>query len=505
MRIGGRIESMKEFQTAYFSAGTPLKRVGIVVGAAVPTFMTLGFSIVWSWISVGFLFSVLTGNAEGGPVWFPVLFVGVFVAVGIGLFSFAVYRLISLIRIVAKAPRAGSVPEILSGTGTPSENAAGDNPFSANLGEDETPRKSPKKPSTLKERVVPAIFGLVFFAVGILLFGFGVKNYFEEEKAAGTWVSAPCKIVSAKIESSRGSKGGTTYSPKIVYEFSVGGKIRCGDDIFMSMNSSSSDYDKEKQRLQKYKKASICWYNPENPEESALMRPEGGLSLKKLILPLFGLPFIIVGGVVFVGFAFCGFFKKREAAKRAAKPLGVLELCGSPKSEAAGAVLFAALWNLLVFIVGAGFCSDGMPSLFVVVFLSVFALVGIIAAFIAIRNVLRIFNPRYEVSLFPAGTLRPNDFARLEWRVAGGNPAKSASLKAELVRLEKTGWVVNGAPKEKATETVPVFETMSRTEIVSGMCEFRVPENINSGKWVLRISGETTFLRPRLKYDFRLP
>ena len=504
MKIGGRIGSMKEFREAYFSAGTRLKRFMIVIGAGISTVFMLLFSILWTGISGGFLFSVLKNGTETGNVWLPALFLGIFVAVGIGLFSLGAYRLVSLILTVVKAPPPGSVPatsqpEILAGSGgTFSE----ENPFSSAAEKDSEPESSDELKETRGSKIFLALFGFVFFCVGITVSTIGVKKYLAEEQAAGTWISAPCKIISAKLESHRRSKGGTSYSPEIVYEFSAGGKTYRGNDIFMSGNSSSNDYDKEKQRLRKYKNIRICWFNPENPEENALMKPAGGFSLRKIVMIVFGMPFALIGGGLLVGTFFGKKFKKKEAQSA----IGALKSNG--EDSLLGAIVvcgFALLWNLILFAVGAGFFANGRPGLFPTVIIGVFAAIGIALIFAAAWCCLRSLNPRYEVLLFPAGRLRAGESVRAEWRVVRGDPAKSVSLNAELVRWEKTNLYVNGKQKEKVAERVPVFATMSRSEIAAGSAEFCVPANIENGKWSLRLTGKTAFFRPGLKCDFRLP
>lgn len=495
MRIGGKIGSMKEFQDAYFSAGTSLKRFGIAVGALVPTVMMLVFSIVWTGISGGFLFSVLKNGTENGSVWFPVLFVGAFVLTGIGLFSFGAYRVVSLIRTVAKAPPPGGVPvtsqtEISAGT---EKSADAGNPF----------HTATKADTDLKETFGSKIFlfgfGFVFLCAGVTLSTIGVNKYLEEEQAAGTWISAPCKIVSAKLESRRGSKGGTTYSPEIVYEFSVAEKTYRGNDIFIALNTSSSDYDREKCRLEKYKKTEICWFNPENPKENALMKPTGGFSLRKMVVIIFGVPFVLIGGGILVG-TFC---RKRFKKKDTQSEPGALKTdAGDSRVGALVMCGFAAVWNLIVFVVSAGFFMDGSPGTFPSVVLGMLAVIGIGLIFGAVRACLGFFNPSYELMISPERMPMPGACMRLSWRVSRGDPAKVQMLQLEFVRLEQTGIYVNGKQKEKVAESVPVYETMSRTEIAAGTCEFCIPENLNSGKRAFRLSGKTAFFRPNVKIDF---
>ncbi|MBQ7332600.1 MAG: hypothetical protein IJW39_05070, partial [Opitutales bacterium] len=237
--------------------------------------------------------------------------------------------------------------------------------------------------------------------------------------------------------------------------------------------------------------------------ENALMKPTVGFSLLKIVLAIFGIPFFLVGGGIFVGGVFGNYFKKKKNIPE--RPIGALrsEMDGSSPLTGVLAVFgFATVWNLIVFIVGAGFFTDGFPGAFPALIIGFFAVVGVWLIFFAVWTCLKIFNPQYLLVLSPSGTPVPGGNVQLSWRVLRGDPAKVQALKLEFVRLEKTGLVVNGAQKEKAVERIPVYETMSRSEIAAGTAEFFVPANLVSGKWVFRLSGKTAFPRPDVEADF---
>ena len=505
MRLHSKISSMKRFRADYFAAKTKTERVLAAGGGIFHSLVMLVFGGVWTGMTSSIFFPLIFSEKNSGTGWVPVLFVGGFFCIGLGMLGYALFRLGSIIRTIFTAPPVGSVP-VTSQTnvpaGTPdSSNSA--NPFRSATDGDADSNANSDVPETLGSKIFLAIFGLVFFCAGVTVSTIGVKKYLDEETAAKTWISAPCKIVSATLERERGSKGGTTYSPKIVYEFSVGGKTYRGNDIFISLNSSSSNYDKEKRRLEKYRKEKTCWFNPENPSENALMKPTSGFSLRTVVMAIFGLPFILVGGGIFIGGVFGNYFKKKKKVPK--RPIGALRSEMDGSSPLTGVLVvfgFATVWNLIVFIVGAGFFADGFPSTFPAAVIGFFALIGIGLIFLALWTYLKIFNPQYLLTLSPSGTPVPGGNVRLSWRVLRGDPAKVQALKLEFVRLEKTGLVVNGAQKEKAVERIPVYETMSRSEIAAGTAEFFVPANLVPGKWVFRLSGKTAFPRPDIEADF---
>jgi len=91
--------------------------------------------------------------------------------------------------------------------------------------------------------------------------------------AAENWASTTGKVVTSRVEVSGGDH--TTVSPHIVFQYTVYGKeysnsqIKAGD-IHMSTYSSRNAYD----IVDKYPAGSevTVYYDPENPEQSALER-----------------------------------------------------------------------------------------------------------------------------------------------------------------------------------------------------------------------------------------
>lgn len=476
-------ESFEDVRREYLAARTRGARAFIAGLPLVPALFATGFGVA-AVCRFGEDFVGLFG-AEGskGNVLFLVL-AGSF---GLGVVAFFLRFAILAVRVlhlVFTAPPCGSVPA--EAPAEEAERAA------------ENPSRSAK--------ILFSVFGAVFCVVGICFIVAGVKTCLAENAAAETWVSAPCRIVSSKLKTGTSEKGGTTYAPEIVFEFSVGGKTFRGDKIFFAGDVLSNDRASEAARLERFRKLKNCWHDPENPGECSLKRPEGGFAARKMITPLVGVAFAVFGA----GFAVLphvgGRSRERRPRERS-RALGELEPAASSSSGAFAMIVFAVMWNTLisVFLVFAfsRFEETGFSS--VHFFLIPFVLVGIGLAVAALRAISGSFNPRYALTLAPSGPLPRGGNALVSWRVVRGDPAKMRSLKIALVLLEPSGTVVNGRPKMKIEEEIVVAETRSRAGVRSGEASFAVPENPRAaGTWALRVSGKTTagFFRLNVETDF---
>lgn len=488
-------ESFEDVRREYLAARTRIARAFIAGLPLVPALFATGFGVA-AVCRFGEDFVGLFG-AEGSKG--NVLFLVLAGAFGLGVVAFFLRFAILAVRVlhlVFTAPPCGSVP-----AEAPAEDAP--NPFRGEENAEEAERAA-ENPSR-SAKIVFSVFGAVFCVVGICFIVAGVKTCLAENAAAATWVSAPCRIVSSKLKTGTSEKGGTTYSPEIVFEFSVGGKTFRGDKIFFTGDVSSNDRAAEAARLERFRKLKNCWHDPENPGECSLKRPEGGFAARKMITPLFGAAFAVFGA----GFAVLphvgGRSRERRPRERS-RALGELEPA-SPSSGPFAMIVFAVMWNTLisVFLVFAfsRFEETGFSS--VHFFLIPFVLVGIGFAVAALRAIAGSFNPRYALTLAPSGPLPRGGNALVSWRVVRGDLAKMRSLKIALVLLVPSGTVVNGRPKMKVDEEIIVAETRSRAGLRSGEASFAVPENPRAaGTWALRVSGKTTrgFFRPNVETDF---
>lgn len=496
-------ESFEDVRREYLAARTRGARAFIAGLPLVPALFATVFGVA-AVCRLGEDFVGLFG-AEGSKG--NVLFLVLAGAFGLGVVAFFLRFAILAVRVlhlVFTAPPCGSVPAEAPAEEDAPDAASAPNPFRGEENAEEAERAA-ENPSR-SAKILFSVFGAVFCLVGICFIVAGVKTCLAENAAAETWVSAPCRIVSSKLKTGTSEKGGTTYAPEIVFEFSVGGKTFRGDKIFFAGDVSSNDRAAEAARLERFRKLKNCWHDPENPGECSLKRPEGGFAARKMITPLFGAAFAVFGAGFAVLPHVVGRSRERRPRERS-RALGELEPAASSSSGAFAMIVFAVMWNTLisVFLVFAfsRFEETGFSS--VHFFLIPFVLVGISLAAAALRAIAGSFNPRYALTLAPSGPLPRGGNALVSWRVVRGDPAKMRSLKIALVLLEPSGIVVNGRPKMKVDEEIVVAETRSRAGVRSGEASFAVPENPRaSGTWALRVSGKTTagLFRPNVETDF---
>lgn len=499
---GNRRESFEDFRNEYLASRTRAARAFVAGLRLVPALFATGFGIV-----IVFKFAEDFSGMFSAEAWrenaLPFVFVGVLGLVFVAFFLGFAISAIRVLHLVLTAPPCGSVPAEAAADASdavPAESAP--NPF---RGEKNAENACAAGNSPLAAKIAFSVFGAVFCVAGIGLAVSGAKTYLAENAAAETWVSAPCRIVSARLEKNTSRKGGTTYSPQVVFEFSVGEKMFRGEKIFFTGCDASGDYPAETARLQRFRMRETCWHDPENPSKCSLERPESGLSPRKLIGALVGTVFAVFGA----GFAVLPHVversRKRKTRERS-RAVGELEPDASSSSDALPLIIFAVMWNafIAVFLVVAFSRFDETGFSFIHVFLIPFVLVGIGFAFAALRKIVGFSNPRYALTLAPSGPLLRGGNALVSWRVVRGDPAKMRSLKISLMLLEPSGSVVNGKPKMDVVEEIVVVRTRSRAGVRSGEAAFAVPADLHGGKWALRVSGRTAqgFLRPNLETDF---
>ena len=82
----------------------------------------------------------------------------------------------------------------------------------------------------------------------------------------------PAVIESSVVESHRGNKGGTTYSPKVCFRYRVAGSDYHGDDVY-PLNSSSGA-DEAEAVVQQFRPGQevTAWYDPSTPSTAFLVR-----------------------------------------------------------------------------------------------------------------------------------------------------------------------------------------------------------------------------------------
>ena len=91
------------------------------------------------------------------------------------------------------------------------------------------------------------------------------------------WKETPAKIVRAKLETHRGSKGGTTYEATAEYTYQYGSRQYTGNRVGIqggsdNFGSFQQNVHRQLSEHQKSGRPFRCYVNPERPAEAILFR-----------------------------------------------------------------------------------------------------------------------------------------------------------------------------------------------------------------------------------------
>ena len=138
-----------------------------------------------------------------------------------------------------------------------------------------------------------SLFFAVFILAGGIVAGFGVRNILNAHESRN-WPHTDGTIVYSEVERRSGSKGGSSYSPGIKFQYSIQGQKYEGDIVAFGMKSVSAGRGFAERFVKKYPKGKDVrvFYNPSEVSKSVL---EPGLSKRSFILFAFGISFMLVG------------------------------------------------------------------------------------------------------------------------------------------------------------------------------------------------------------------
>lgn len=133
----------------------------------------------------------------------------------------------------------------------------------------------------------------IFIFIGVVVAGFGVRAILQARESS-RWPSVPGIIQSSSVERSSGTKGGTTYKPKIKYTYSVAGTEYTGNLIAFGLANVSAGGKFAEEYIQKYPKGKNVqvFYSPTDCKTSVL---EHGLTKRSFVLFAFGIMFAAMG------------------------------------------------------------------------------------------------------------------------------------------------------------------------------------------------------------------
>jgi len=367
---------------------------------------------------------------------------------------------------------------------------------------------------------------LIAFGAVFALFGsFFVAMFFVlplwRVVLASNWQEVPCTILESSVETHTNSKGSTTYrvAVRFLYQLDVDGAPREGYESTrydLTNGNRSSGLSGKQAAVDALPPGlqTTCWIDPANPAEAVLVRGATGtmwLGSISLLFPAAGIGLIV--------FALRQRRKERlreggllglsDAATEPAKiPVAdesgrqVLTPTQSPAQKALGFALFALIWNGIVWaILGFKLIPDwqrGDPEWFALIFLGVFALIGLFAIGGAIHKALAMSNPRIRVTV-ERRTCRPGDTWEISWECLG-DPRRLQTLCLALEGVEEATYRrgTKTSTDTRVFQRIPVVAADDGRTIASGRAAVVIPDNVvptfsapnNKLHWRLIVRGE---------------
>jgi len=356
-------------------------------------------------------------------------------------------------------------------------------------------------PTNSNPRVPTMLFGAVFALVGGALLVFWFLPTITKSLASSGWKETPCTVISSQVKS-HSDNDGTTYSVDIFYRYVFNGREYRSNryEVF----SASSSGRRAKAAVVKQHppgSATVCFVNPENPQEAVLKRGVGW----SVLFGIVPIAFLLLGlWVLWIGY-------------RGPKPLGVpspaamasasgggpltLKPGSSPLAKFGGIVAIALFWNgiVAVFLIDLldGF-ARGRPDWFMAVFLTPFVAIGIGFLGAIIYFAMALTNPRCRLHLTP-GVLVPGQGFEVAWEVYG-SLQRMSRLSIFLEGREEATYRrgTSNYTDREVFARLPVAELSSSLEMGQGAARGHLPKSVmptfeaanNKIVWALQVRGE---------------
>ena len=322
-------------------------------------------------------------------------------------------------------------------------------------------------------------FGLLFIAFGLAAgWALALRPVLLVAESRH-WESVPCEIVSSKLDESRDSDG-STFQVEIRYRYTYQGRSYTGDSYDFGTGHTNVGVGAMHGVVKAHPPGArkSCWADPDHPEQAVLQRRlPSGIWLGAL----FGLVFPAAGGGV-IWSAIRAHRQARNESLDAPNPAPAAPAGGEAEIKPSGgrpvgAVvmgLFALVWNTAVGYQLRGF-HGGFDwfSLFFLLQLVPFALIGLVLLLLAFHAIYAAFLPRMELRLDPS-LLRLGANVPFRWNF---KRMVFKRLQLQLEAREEATWGYGG---EKQTSRPRFHQTAlldlnDPSALVEGRSEFTLP------------------------------
>lgn len=346
------------------------------------------------------------------------------------------------------------------------------------------------------------LFCGIFAIVGTIMFYFFTFQPLYGFYSAKGWVETPCKIISAQVGSHSGRSSrhrGTTYSVDIRYKYSFEGREYQSSD-YNFFNIASSGSAGKHAIVNQYKNMSdpACYVNPDKPQVAVLDRELSA----DYWLALIPLPFMFFGytgiywalskkpkaGMSADSFSSQAVTTVEDSPEAASEPTAseseMQEYHSSEPVEFKATntpsnllvlLVFAAFWNGLVSFFA--YSAIAGKEYFVLVFLSLFVIIGLFLFFLCLGTFMQLFNPKLNITLSP-GILAPGQKASVVWEIVGkSQKVKHLTFSIRCGEMEKrnSSGGKKTVSKGKGLYDQTIAEIEAAGELGSGSFTFTVP------------------------------
>jgi hypothetical protein len=366
-------------------------------------------------------------------------------------------------------------------------------------------------------------FGLLFGGFGSIFVVIFLVLPLMRALEARQWVEVPCTILESRLGESRDSDG-ATYRVEVRYEY----RFRAGDlesdptaplyqseryDFYDGVYTSGAEAKRAEVARLAPGTRTTCRVDPHHPEE-AVLRPgiPDGLWWASFVLlfPLIGFA-LVIGGVVGV------IRGRRQRAGRVALSAGAslsdmspgvpdVDLTGPVELRPAQGRLaklmflgvFALVWNgiswgIILFAILPDLRGGDNGAWFPLVFLSLFALIGLVIAGAFIHQFLALGNPRLRLTV-NRRAFRAGETLEVEWECSG-NPSRISTLTIAVEGRESATYT-------RGTDTTTETHVFARLTLAT----LDDAAAILSGRarLVLPADAVATFIAPRNRIEWSL-
>ncbi len=354
------------------------------------------------------------------------------------------------------------------------------------------------------------LFGLFFALFGsVFVYIFLIAPAWKMT-AASNWVEVPCTIISSSLGVNHDSEGDTYrvevrfayhYDPHALESDSNAPRYESSMYDFSGGTFSSGRGSKNAivQTLQPGSKHT-CWVNPNKPDEAVLkhgLPDDWWFASFTLIFPLVGIGVMWLGlhmrrterlrkaGLLPLSGTSTTRATTREPSSAALAGNGPIELSQvqSRFGRAIGLGIFSLIWNgftwtVLYFVVIAEWDKSDGSVWIPLIFLSIFALIGLFILFGFIHQLLALKNPRLKLTV-NKGVYQPGETINLTWECIG-NAFRVRSFTLTIEGRESATYTrgTDTVTDKHVFIRIPVVTIEDHADMMSGRISVTLPKEI---------------------------